>query len=103
MVDKAAEESIGATTEMTAMIDRIADEIIETVIEMTVMIKVETGLEKGHFRETIATIIEIGLQGIVGPGQDPVQVLIETEFSVTSVGNMITLQRTLPLLGKKKR
>ena len=33
------------------------------------MIKAETGLEKGHFPEIIATI-EIGVKAIVGPGQD---------------------------------
>ena len=34
---------------------------------MTVMIQAGTGLEKGHFPETIKTI-EIGVQAIVGPG-----------------------------------
>ena len=51
------------------MIDRIIEESIETITEMTVMIEAETGLEKGHFPEAI-TAIEIGVQAIVGPGQD---------------------------------
>ena len=33
------------------------------------MTEAGTGLEKGHFPETISTI-EIGVQAIVGPGQD---------------------------------
>ena len=45
---------------------------------MTVVIEVGTGLEKGHFPETIITIIEMGVQAIVCPGQDQEQVLIET-------------------------
>ena len=52
------------------------------------MTETGTGLEKGHFPETIVTI-RIEVQGIVGPGQDQEQVQIETEFSVISVGNMI--------------
>ena len=75
------------------MVDRIAEEIIETIIEMTVMIEAGTFLDKGHFTGTIVTILEIEVQAIVDPGQDPEQVLIETEFNVISVGNMITLQR----------
>ena len=73
------------------MVDRIVEESIETIIEMKVMIEVGTGLEKGHFPEAIITI-EIGVQAIVGPGQDQEQVLIETEYDVISVGNMIILQ-----------
>ena len=42
------------------------------------MIEARTGLEKGHFPEAITTI-EIGVQAIVGPGQDQEQVQIETE------------------------
>ena len=41
--------------------------------------KTGTGLEKGHFPDTIATILQIGVQAIVGPGQDQEQVHIETE------------------------
>ena len=59
MIDKAVEESIGTTLEMTFMINRIAEEGIETIIEMTVMIEAGTGLEKGHLLETMATILEI--------------------------------------------
>ena len=51
------------------MVDRIVEESIETIIEMTVMTETGTGLEKGHFPEAITTM-EIGVQGIVGPGQD---------------------------------
>ena len=40
---------------------------------MKVMTEVGTGLEKGHFPEAITTI-EIGVQAIVGPGQDQEQV-----------------------------
>ena len=103
MADKIAEESTGTTTEMTVMIDRIAEESIKTIIEMTVMIEAGTGLEKGHFPEIIKTIIEIEVQAIVGPVQDPEQVLMETKFNVISVGNTISLQRTVPILGKKKK
>ena len=60
------------------MTDRIVEENIETITEMTVMIEAGTGLEKGHFPEAITTI-EIGVQAIVGPGQDQEQVQIETE------------------------
>ena len=58
------------------MADRIVEERIETITEMTGMIETGTGLEKGHFPETITTI-EIGVQAIVGPGQDPEQVQTE--------------------------
>ena len=68
-------------------------ESIETIIEMTVMIEAGTGLEKGHFPEIMATI-ELGVQAIVGPGQDPEPVQIETELDVTSAGNMIISQGT---------
>ena len=66
---------------------------------MTVTTEAGRGLEKGHFPEIIATI-EIGVQAIVGPGQDPEQVQIETEFNVISVGNTIITQGTVPLLEK---
>ena len=81
------------------MVDRIVEESIEAIIEMTVMIEAATGLEKGHFTEAIITI-EIGVQAVVGPGKDQEQVLIETKYNVIRVGNMIILQRTVPLLGK---
>ena len=55
------------------------------------------------FPEIMSTMLEIEVQATVGPGQDQEQVQIGIEFSVISVGNMIILQGTLPLLGKKKR
>ena len=84
------------------MVDRIAEESTETAVEMTVMTEAGTGLEKGHFPEIMATI-ELEVQATVGPGQDPEQVQIETEFDVISVGNTIILQGTVPLLGKKRK
>ena len=51
------------------MTDKIAEESIEIITGMKVMTETATGLEKGHFLEAIAAI-EIGLQAIVGPGQD---------------------------------
>ena len=42
------------------------------------MTEAGTGLKKGHLPETITTI-EIGVQAIVGPGQDQEPVQIETE------------------------
>ena len=47
------------------MAENIVEESIGTTIEMTVMIEAGTGLEKGHFPETILTI-KIGVQAIVG-------------------------------------
>ena len=58
--------------------DRIVEENIETITEMTVMIEAKTGLWKGHFQEAVTTI-EIGVQAIVGPGEDQEQIQIETE------------------------
>ena len=58
--------------------DKIAEESIEIITEMKVMAEAGTGLEKGHFPETLV-VIEIGVQAIVGPGQDQEQVQIETE------------------------
>ena len=84
------------------MVDKIVEDSIETDIEMTVMTEAGTGLEKGHFPEIMATI-ELEVQATVGPGQDPEQVQIETEFDVISAGNMIISQGTVPLLGKKKK
>ena len=70
---------------------------------MTVMTEVGTGLEIGHFPETVATMLEIEVQAILGPGQDQVQGQIGVEFNVISVGNMITSQGIVPLLGMKKK
>ena len=55
------------------MTDRIEEDSIEIITEMKVIIGVDTGLEKGHFPEAIATT-EIGVQAILGPGQDQEQV-----------------------------
>ena len=66
--------------------------------EMKVIAEVEigTGLEKGHFLETLVMIETIGVQAIVGPGQGQGQVQIETESDVTSVGNMIIFAKDCP-------
>ena len=58
--------------------DKTVEESIEITTEMKVMAEVEigTGLEKGHFLETLAAI---GTQATVGPDQDQWQVQIETE------------------------
>ena len=45
------------------------EESIEIITGMKVMTETETGLEKGHFPEAIAEL-EIGVQAIVGLGQD---------------------------------
>ena len=57
------------------MTDKIAEESIEIVTEMKIMTEAEmaTGLEKGHFPETLV-MIEIGVQAIVGLGHDQKQV-----------------------------
>ena len=87
---------------MRNYVDKIVEESIETIIEMTVMTEAGTGLEKDCFPEIMATI-EIGVQATAGPGQDPEQVQIETEFNVISVENTISSQRTVPLLEKKRK
>ena len=53
------------------MTDTVAEESIEIITEMKVMTEAEmgTGLGKGNFPETLVAI-EIGVQAIVGPGQD---------------------------------
>ena len=56
------------------MAHKIVEEKIETAIEKTVMTETGTGLEKGHFPEAIATVLEIEVQAIIDPGQDPEQV-----------------------------
>ena len=71
------------------MVDKIVEESIETAIGMTVMTEAGTGLERGHFPEIMATMLEIEVQAIVGPDQDQEQVQIGIEFDVISVGNMI--------------
>ena len=67
------------------------------------MTEAATSLEKDHFPETVATILEIEVQAIIGPGQDQEQVQIGIEFDVISVGNTIILQGTVPLLEKKRK
>ena len=67
------------------------------------MTEAGTGPEKGCFPEIIATMLETGVQAIVGPGQDQQQVQIGIEFDAISVGNAITSQGTVPLLGKKRK
>ena len=84
------------------MRERIVEKSTEIITEIKVMIEAGTGLKKGCFPEAITTI-GIGVQAIVGPGQDQEQVQIETEYDVISLGNTIILQRTFPLLGKKKK
>ena len=51
----------------------------------------------------MVTMLGTEVQAIVGPGQDQEQVQIGIEFNVISVGNMIILQGTVPLLGKKRK
>ena len=68
------------------MVDKIVQESTETAIRMT---EAGTGLEKGHFPVIMATMLEIEVQAIVGPGQDQEQVQIGIEFDVISVGSMI--------------
>ena len=83
------------------MVDKTAEESTEIATEMTVMTEAGTGLEKGHFPEIMA-IIELEVQGTVDPGQNPELAQIGIEFIVISVGNMIILQGTVPLLGKNE-
>ena len=82
--------------------DKTVEESTEAATEMKIIAEVEigAGLEKGHFLETLVMIETIGVQVIVGPDQDQGQVQIETKSDVTSVGNMIILQRTVLPLGK---
>ena len=61
--------------------DKTVEESIEIITETKVMAEVQigTGLEKGHFLETLIAIETIGGQAIVGPGQDQDQVQIEIQ------------------------
>ena len=72
------------------MVDKIVEESIEMALGMTVMIEGGTDLEKGHFPEIMATMLEIEVQAKVDPGQDHEQVQIGIEFNVISVGNTTT-------------
>ena len=61
--------------------DKTLEKTTELITDMKVMTEVEigTGLEKGHFLESLATIETIGVQATVDPGQDQEQVQIETD------------------------
>ena len=84
------------------MVDKILEESTETTTEMTIVVEVGTGPERGCFPEIMA-IIQLEAQAIVDPGQDPDLVQIGIEYIVISVGNVITIQETVPLLeGKGK-
>ena len=52
--------------------DKTVEESTEMIIKINVMAEAEigTGLEKGHFLETLVVIETIGAQAPVGPGQD---------------------------------
>ena len=84
------------------MVGKTVEENIEVAIEITVMTEAGTGLKKGHFPEIVA-IIEIEVQATVETAQDPELAQIGIESIVISVGNMIILQETVPLLGKKRK
>ena len=87
--------------------DRIAEENTEENIWRKITVEWEIGvdLEKGHFQETIAIIIEgmIEVQALVDQGQDQEQIWIGIELSVISVERMITLQSIVlhPMKGGK--
>ena len=66
------------------------------------MTEAGTDLEKGHFSEIMATI-ELEAQATVDPGHHPELAQIGIEYIVISIGNMIILQGTVSLLGKKRR
>ena len=82
------------------MVDKIVEESTETTTEMAVMVEVGTCPEIGHFPQ-IMVIIELEAQAIVDPAQDLGLLQIGIEYIVISVGNMITLQETVPLLERK--
>ena len=84
------------------MVDKTVGESTETITEMTAMVEVGTGPEIHCFPEIMA-IIELEAQAIVDPGQDPELVQIGIEYVVIRVGNMITLQETVPLLERKAK
>ena len=60
------------------MTDKITEKSIGIITGMKVMTEAGRDLEKGHFPNAI-TIIEIGVQAMVDPGQDqePLQIAIE--------------------------
>ena len=75
--------------------DKAIEESTEIITEMKVIAEVGMGmsLEKDHFLETLVMIETIGAQAIVGPDQYQGLAQIETESDVTSLGNIIILQR----------
>ena len=75
---------------------------METAIKMTVITEAGTGLEKGCFPEIMA-IIELNVQVIVDPGQDPELTQMGREYVVISLGDMTISQGTVPPLRKKKK
>ena len=58
------------------MKDKMVEDSIEIVTEMKVIAEVEIGigLEKNNILETLMAIEAIGVQAIVGPGQNQEQV-----------------------------
>ena len=87
--------------------DKITDQIAVTEISTD---KIEVGLDMNHDKNRIIgersfskimVIIELEVQAIVDPGQDPELVQIGIEYVVISVGNTITLQETVLLLERK--
>ena len=84
------------------MVGKTVEESTETTTEMTAMVEVRTDPEIGYFPEIMA-IIELEAQAILDPGQDSELIQIGIEYVVISVGNMITLQETVPLPEKKRK
>ena len=84
------------------IVEKSVEENIEAAIEMTVITEAGTGLEKGCFPEIMA-IIELEVQATVDLGEDPELAQTGIEFNAISVGNMIILHGTFPLLGKKRK
>ena len=72
------------------MVDKTVEENTETTIKMTVMTEAGVSPGKDCFPEIMA-IIELEVQSVVGPSQDPELAQIGIEFIVISVGNMIIL------------
>ena len=80
------DQDLSRTTEGTnfkTMLENIEDTIAERNIEMIVidvMVTIEVGIdqERGHSQEGIM-VIELGVQAVVGLGQDPEPVLMGIE------------------------
>ena len=60
-------------------------------------------MSRGRSFLEIMAIIEVEVQAIVDPGQDPELAQIGIEFTAISVGNTIISQGPVPLVGKRKR